>query len=181
MRRFASTLGTITAATAVALVGIAPRALGAGATRTDAQGEVIRYALPDGSPSPVAAGATARVHAVATPSGKTIVTLVVDGYPAERAFGSHVHKKACDATDPAASGGHYQAVPGAISSASEVWLDFVTDANGHGEATAVVGWHFAKDATHPDGANSVVVHRDTTAANGTAGPRITCLTVPFTG
>jgi len=180
MRRIVSTLGTVTAATAVALVSLAPQALGAGATRVDAQGEVIRYALPDGSPNPVAEGATARVHAVATPSGKTVVTLVVDGYPADRAFGSHVHKKACGATDPAAAGGHYQDQPGVVSEESEVWLDFVTDSTGHGEATAVVDWHFAQDATHPDGAHSVVVHRDETLPNGTAGPRLTCLTVPFT-
>ena len=181
MRKFLTTSGTVIAATAAALVTAAPPAGANGATRVDAQGEVIRYALPDGSPNPVQPGATARVHSVSTPSGKTIVTLVVDGYPADREFGSHVHKKACGATDPAASGGHYQDQPGVITEASEVWLDFVTDAAGHAEATAVVDWHFTKDATHPDGANSVVVHRDETAPNGTAGPRLTCLTVPFTG
>ena len=180
MRRTTATIGTVIPATAVMLASLGGAADGAGATRVDAQGEVIRYALPDGSPSPVAPGATARVHSVATPSGKTVVTLVVDGYPADRAFGSHVHTKACHPTDPAASGGHYQQSPGVVSRAGEVWLDFHTDSTGHGEATAVVDWHFARDLTHPDGAHAVVVHRDETAPNGTAGPRLTCLTVPFT-
>lgn len=181
MRRLVTTLGTITTATAVAVVAAAPLAYAGGATRVDAKGEVYRYALPDGGPSPIPEGATARVHSVSTPSGKTIVTLVVDGYAPNTAYGSHVHKKACSPTDPAASGGHYQDQPGVIDDQSEVWLDFATDGDGHGEVTAVVGWHFRQDTTHPDGANSVVVHRDETAPNGTAGPRLTCLTVPFTG
>ncbi len=181
MRRITRSFATITGATALAVgTSYLPAAADPGATRVDAQGEVYRYALPDGSPSPIAPGATARVHAVYTPSGKTIVTLVVDGYPAEGSFGSHVHKKACDPTDPAASSGHYQDVPGVATQANEIWLDFTTDADGHGEATAVVDWQFLVDASHPDGANAVVVHRDVTAPGGAAGPRLSCLTVPFT-
>lgn len=179
MRRSGSTLATITAMTAASVLSATPAAA-AGATRVDASGEVIRYAIPDGSANPVAAGATNRVHSVATPSGRTIVTLVVDGYPADRAFGAHVHKKACGATDPLSSGGHYQYVPGVVTEENEVWLDFTTDSAGHGEATAVVDWHFVRDTARPDGANSVVVHREETAPNGGAGPRLTCLTVPFT-
>jgi Cu-Zn family superoxide dismutase len=180
MRRF-RTYVTATLAVSVAAITPATPANATGATRVDEAGEVIRYALPDGSPSPVPAGATARVHAVYTPSGRTVVTLVVDGYPADGAFGAHVHTKPCDATNPAASGPHYQHVPGVVTEANEIWLDFETDATGHGEATASAGWWFAKDTAHPDGASSVVVHRDETAPNGTAGPRLTCLTVPFTG
>ena len=157
-----------------------PATAWSGAQRVDAQGVFVRYAVPDGSPNPVLAGATARVHAVYTPSGETIVTLVVDGLTPDRAFGSHVHKKACGATDPAASSGHYQNVPGTANATSEVWLDFTTDDTGHGEATAVVHWHFLVDEAHPEGAHSVVVHRDETAPGGAAGPRLACLTVPFT-
>lgn len=183
MRRTTSRILTTTTACAAALtLPAALPALAGGATRVDAAGPVTRYALPNGAPNPVQAGATARVHAVYPPSGKTIVTLVVDGFPAGAAFGAHVHKSACGATDPLASGGHYQHIPGTVSEHEEVWLDFATDASGHGEVTAVVDWRFVMDAAHPEGANSVVVHRDRTAHDtGAAGPRLACLTVPFTG
>lgn len=178
MRRIATILGaTASAAVAIAAgLGATSAGAGPGATRVDARGELVRYGTT------IAAGATARVHAVYPPSGKTIVTLVVDGLPASTAFGAHVHKSACGATDPLASGGHYQHIPGTVSAAEEVWLDLTTDADGHGEATAVVDWTFAKDLDHPEGANSVVLHRDATnATTGVAGPRLACLTVPFTG
>ena len=177
MRRTSTFLiGTAAAAAAIAAGVGATSAGAAGATRVDASGEVVRYGAT------IPAGATARVHAVYPPSGKTIVTLVVDGFPANTAFGSHVHKSACHPTDAAASGGHYQHVPGTVSAAEEVWLDFTTDADGHAEATANVSWRFAQDIDHPEGANAVVMHRDpTNATTGAAGPRLACLTVPFTG
>ncbi|HWL37181.1 MAG TPA: superoxide dismutase family protein [Frankiaceae bacterium] len=148
----------------------------AGATRVDAAGPLTRYdaAIP--------AGATARVHAVLTPSGRTVVTLVVDGFPADTEYGSHMHQKPCGATG-ADAGGHYQNVPGSDPALgnpdNEVWLDFTTDAGGHGEASASVAWHPVRDTAHPFGANSVIVHRDETAPGGGAGPRLACLTVPF--
>ena len=163
---------------------LAPGAAHAAATRVDAAGPVTRYPLlvADVDTNPIAAGATARVHAVLTPSGKTIVTLVVDGFPAATEFGSHMHQKPCGATG-ADAGGHYQNVPGTGpdygNAANEVWLDFATDASGHGEVTAVVDWQPARDSVHPFGANSVIVHRDETAPGGGAGPRLACLTVPF--
>lgn len=167
-----------TAALTIPLV-LAGTSAQAGATRVDAEGEVIRYGV---ATNPIQAGAVARVHAVMTPSGRTIVTLVVDGFPASTAFGSHMHQKACGAAG-ADAGGHYQDVPGTDPALgnpdNEVWLDFETDADGHGEATANVGWLPVKDATHPFGANSVVIHRDETAPGGAAGPRLACLTVPF--
>lgn len=177
-----------TAARAAAIVALTvpfllvPATAQAGATRVDAQGELQRY--PADSTNPIPAGATARVHAVLTPSGRTVVTLVVDGFPANREFGSHMHEKACGATG-ADAGGHYQNVPGtgpAYGNAdNEVWLDFATDADGHGEASASVAWQPTTDTLHPFGANSVVIHRDETVPGGGAGPRLACLTVPFTG
>ena len=182
MRRTTGRILITTVGAAVLAVAVAAPARSAGATRVDAAGPVTTYALPNGAPNPVAAGATARVHAVFPPNGKSVVTLVVDGFPAATAFGAHVHKSACGATDPLASGGHYQHVPGTVSEAEEIWLDFTTDATGHGEATAVVTWQPTRDLAHPEGANSVVIHRDVTApTTGAAGPRLACLTVPFTG
>jgi Cu-Zn family superoxide dismutase len=164
-----------------------------GADRTDAAGELVRYPLvvSGADTNPLQSGASARVHAVATESGKTVVKLHVSGFPASTTFGSHVHTRPCGATDPAAAGGHYMNVPvtagGTASRSNEVWLDFTTDADGRATATAVVDWHFAHDVDHPTGASSVVVHRDPTStgasgqpAAGVAGPRLGCLSVPFT-
>ena len=170
----------------------------AGARHLDVSGAVTRYATPDAqgtdtNPLP-ATGAVARVREIATPSGRTIVTLVVDGFAPDRAFGAHVHTRPCGTTG-AAAGPHYQHAvdpaspsvdPAYANPENEIWLDLHTDAAGHGEASVSVPWQFAKDAAHPTGAGSVVFHRDHTAAGhhgtaGTAGPRLACLTVPFTG
>lgn len=173
-------------------------AAAAGARRTDVAGPVTRYATPDATgtdtnPLP-ATGAVARVHSVETPSGRTIVTLVVDGFTPDRVFGAHVHTRPCGATG-AAAGPHYQHVVDPVSPSvdpayanpdNEIWLDLHTDSAGHGEASVSVPWTFVKDAAHPTGASSIVFHRDHTAAGhhgtaGTAGPRLACLTVPFPG
>jgi superoxide dismutase, Cu-Zn family len=197
-RRNAVFAGAVLAALAPLAVTSAAPAGAAGARRTQVAGPVTRYATPDASgadtnPLPVR-GAVARVRSVETPSGRTIVTVVVDGFTPDRAFGAHVHTRACGATG-AAAGPHYQdrvdpvtpsVDPAYANPENEIWLDLHTDANGHGEASASVAWVFMKDAAHPSGANSVVFHRDHTAAGhhgtaGTAGPRLACITVPFTG
>jgi Cu-Zn family superoxide dismutase len=165
----------------------------AAARRTDAAGELIRYPLlvSGADVNPIPAGATVRIHSVATGAGTTVVKLLADGFPAGMTFGSHVHTKPCGATDPAASGGHYMNIPvasgGTATTDNEAWLDFTTDADGHATATAVVDWVFVRDVDHPTGAGAVVVHRDPTStggigqpASGVAGPRLGCLTVPFT-
>ncbi len=190
---------TVVAATAaLATAAVPATATAAGATRVDAKGAVTRYATLDTSgadtnPLPLT-GATARVHAVYTPSGRTIVTLVVDGFTPDRAFGAHAHQKVCGSTG-AAAGPHYQDAvdpvqpsvdPAYANADNEIWLDLRTDGTGHGEASASVGWQFTQDAAHPFGAHSVIFHRDETAHDtpgtaGTAGPRLACLTVPFTG
>ena len=190
-------IGSVAAATALTLTTSWTAYAGNGATRVDAQGALTRYPLLDGGGNdvnPVLAGATARVHAVATPSGKTVITLHVEGLTPNREFGSHAHTKPCGATG-AAAGPHYQNAvdpvqpsvdPAYANDDNEVWLDFTTDADGNGAAQAVVDWHFARDAAHPDGANSVIIHRDETSHGepghpgaGVAGPRLACLTVPF--
>lgn len=179
------------AAAGVFVLGLAvelsgPSLAGASAERLRAEGELTRYADPygTGADNPVPAGSTARVQAVTTASGRTVVTLHVSGLPSNRDFGSHVHVLGC-ANNKA--GGHYQnevdptpATPESeyANSDNEIWLDFTTDDDGNGSAQANVAW-----TLRPDGANAVVIHdRHTTIGDpgsGTAGPKLACLDVDF--
>ncbi|QNP72962.1 superoxide dismutase family protein [Streptomyces roseirectus] len=122
----------------------------------------------------VPAGASIEVVQRTTPGGATVVTLRVGGLPSGRAFGAHVHQKACGA-DPAAAGGHYQHVPGTgpehVDAENEVWLDFTTGDAGSGVGVAVHPWTF-----RPGEAASVVIHDEP----GLKGKRVGCFTVPFT-
>ena len=124
-----------------------------------------------------AAEVSGRVHAVELPDHKTIVTLDVTGLPAGREFGAHVHKLVCSDTK---AGGHYQNVSGGASdpafanAQNEIWLDFTTNAAGHGRAQAVVDW-----SIRPDGANAVVIHDHHTSDIGAAGPKLACINVDF--
>lgn len=167
------------AAVLVAALPVVPAQ--AAADRVRAEGPLTTY-----SPS-VPAGATARVQAVATASGQTVVTLHVRGLAPRTTYGAHAHVNPCGATG-AAAGPHYQdavAPPGHAADVAfanpdnEVWLDLTTDDEGNGAAQTVVGWQF-----RPGGANSVVVHAQPTASGpdgsaGTAGARLACLTVGF--
>ncbi len=115
-----------------------------------------------------------QVHAW-TRGETTTVRLMVNGLPPGRTFGSHVHTGTCGAV-PTASGGHYQH-PGASGTLRqrEVWLDVTADARGRGVATATVPWRF-----RPGTAGSVVIHAmPTNEADGMAGPRLACTSVPF--
>ncbi|MGJ5897273.1 superoxide dismutase [Streptomyces sp. V2] len=121
----------------------------------------------------VPAGASIEVVQRTTYGGATVVTLRVSGLPSGRAFGAHVHQKACGA-DPAASGGHYQHVPGTgpeyVNEDNEVWLDFTTGKEGSGVGVATHTWTFRQGE-----AASVVIHDEP----GTKGARVGCFTVPF--
>jgi superoxide dismutase, Cu-Zn family len=80
-----------------------------------------------------------QVHSWAS-DGRTEIRLMVDGLPAGRRYGAHVHLKPCGslATD---SGGHYQHGDVALPlSEREIWLDFTTDGAGHGVGRALVPW-----------------------------------------
>jgi Cu-Zn family superoxide dismutase len=181
MRAGVGTAGVIGACT-IAL--IAPVGAG-GAKVVDAAGPMVVFAnaYGDGRANPTE-GAQARVHAVATPDGKTIVTLDVWGLPPGREFGSHVHQLACANTK---AGPHYQNLtptpptpvsdPAFANPDNEIWLDFTTNAAGRGEAHATVDW-----VIRPDGANAVIVHdmhTHTEPPAGTAGPKLACLDVDF--
>ncbi|MFD8728420.1 superoxide dismutase family protein [Streptomyces sp. NPDC059611] len=92
------------------------------------------------------------------------------GLVPNRAYGMHVHTSPC-AADPASAGPHYQHRTSATADPdNEVWLDFRTDGKGNGEAEARHEWGF-----RDGGARSVIVHD----AQGGAGKRVACFTVPF--
>lgn len=136
----------------------------------------------------VPAGATARVRAISTASGKTVVTLQVRGLQPNREYGSHAHQFACGPSGAIASG-HYQYTVDPVQPSTddayanpnnEIWLDFTTDGEGNGSAQTVVDWQFPADRR----AQSVIIHDHHTPTGpdgsaGVAGPRYGCLTVPF--
>lgn len=128
-------------------------------------------------------GAAAELTITAS-DASTQVRLQVSGLQPSRAYGAHLHKKACGAT-PAAAGGHYQNIPDPVqpstnpkfaNPSNEVWLDFMTDAHGAASAQATVPFAFRTGAQGPQ---SVVIHAMKTMTMdgkaGTAGPRLACL------
>ena len=56
-----------------------------------------------------------------------------------------------------------------ISDKTEVWLDFVVDSDGRGQATARVPWVPAP------GEHAIVIHEEADEASGVAGARQACL------
>jgi hypothetical protein len=122
-----------------------------------------------------AIGASGQVHLVVNGGngGKSIVTLHVDGLPANRSFASHLHRDSCATTF---GGPHYQAPDPAAPVAAnadadhEVWLDFATNDAGRGSSDAAVSFQVLA------GFRSVIVHQgDHTLVGGTAGQRLACL------
>ncbi|HUR13036.1 MAG TPA: superoxide dismutase [Mycobacteriales bacterium] len=150
-----------------------------------------RQALTSYNATHVPAGATAKVRAVYTASGSTVVTLHVWGLAPNREYGAHAHRFACSPTSAAAAGGHFQYAvdpvqpstdPAYANPWNEVWLDLTTDGDGNGSGQTVVRWQ------PPNGSGarpaSVILHDHHTATGpagsaGTAGPRYGCLTVAF--
>lgn len=125
----------------------------------------------------VPAGSYIAVRQRGDHQGMTI-SLVVSGLRPGYAYGAHVHQKPCGPR-PEDAGGHYQhrvdpvqpsKDPAYVNQDNEVWLDFSTDATGHGHARSRHNWTF-----RPGGAASVVLHRE----QGGAGDRLACFTVPF--
>jgi Cu-Zn family superoxide dismutase len=142
-----------------------------------ADGPLVRYS------SEVDEEATARVHAVSTASGQTVVTLHVQGFAPDQEYGAHAHVAGCG-TAPADPLGHLQHVQGTATDPAfanpdnEIWLDFTTDELGNGSARAKVPWVFTDRR-----AESVVIHAEHThtgpSDSGVAGPRLACLDVDF--
>ncbi|GAA2214632.1 hypothetical protein GCM10009850_100970 [Nonomuraea monospora] len=109
--------------------------------------------------------------------GRTRTSLVVEGLLPDRRYGAHLHVKPCG-SKPEDSGSHYQHHPGRIDAASEVWLDFTTDAEGAGRSSARNEWPLER-AKLP---GALVIHAQPTVTSGAeagqAGARIACLTLP---
>ncbi|SDH82446.1 superoxide dismutase, Cu-Zn family [Actinokineospora alba] len=135
------------------------------------------------APDKVPVGAKATVVPISE-GEKTVVLLIVKDLLPHRQYGAHVHVKPCGAL-PADAGPHFQNVkdpvvpsvdPAYANPDNEIWLDFHTDARGHGQAVAKVGWEFGDRP-----ADSVVIHAEHTHTEpgnaGTAGPRLACLTL----
>jgi len=99
----------------------------------------------------------------------------VDPAVAGHEFGAHLHLGPCVTDDDAAALGHYNSdvvagrTPPRIDQTTEVWLDFVVDLDGRGEAVAQVPF------VPEPGDRSIVVHEHGTVSDGTAGPRLACL------
>jgi hypothetical protein len=94
-----------------------------------------------------------RAQMVRTPSGQTIVSVVVSGLVPGAIYGSHVHEQACGI---GAAGLHYRfddSVPGGALDGHEIWPGpFTADAAGR-----AVGWTSVGDIAGDD-AVSVVIH-----------------------
>ncbi len=135
------------------------------------------------------AGSTATVT-VLPAADSTSVRLSVSGFPANRAYGAHLHVKPCGPAGDAA-GPHYQhqADPAAQASPpsvdpdyanprNEVWLDFTTGPAGNATAASDLAWRFDPARTP----KSLIIHAQTTKTGpgeaGAAGARIACLTLP---
>ncbi|WP_238012411.1 superoxide dismutase family protein [Dactylosporangium sp. AC04546] len=121
-------------------------------------------------------------------AGHTKVALAVDGFMPNRSFGAHLHAKPCGPA-PDDAGGHFQHQPDPAPSPSgdpqyanpnnEIWLDFTTNDQGHGQATAEQDW----ELTPGHRPASLVVHATATMTSpgvaGTAGPRVACMTITY--
>jgi Cu-Zn family superoxide dismutase len=135
----------------------------------------MNAAMPNPIPAAVTGSATAWDM-----GGKLKLALTMSGLPADRQFGAHLHKLACDNMQ---AGGHYQHNPwpdGGMASdpvyanpTNEAWLDFKTNGSGVGSATVMVDW-----VPRAGGAKAIIVHNMATATSpmgGVAGPKLACL------
>ncbi|MEV0595107.1 hypothetical protein [Nonomuraea cavernae] len=125
-----------------------------------------RKLVPDGAQASVT---------VESAGGKTLTSLVVEGFLPNRRYGAHLHTKVCG-TKPDDAGPHFQHEPGKANATNEVWLDFKTDEAGAGRATARNPWSL--DGRDP---GSLVIHSQSTTPTGpeagSAGDRAACLTL----
>lgn len=134
----------------------------------------------------VPVGAEMKVTSTATDDGGTVVEMAVAGFPPNRGYGAHAHVNPCGEQGDAA-GPHFQneqdpvkpsVDPAYANPENEIWLDFMTDAEGTATPTSQVPFDFAERAPA-----SVVLHENVTATGpgeaGEAGARVACLTVSF--
>ena len=137
-------------------------------------------------PDQVPPGSTAKITSTRLPNGQTQVAVALTGLQPNREHGAHVHTKPCGPTGEDA-GPHFQqnadpvkpsVDPAYANPQNEVWLDFHTDAQGNGGATATGNWQLDRGD-----AQSFVIHETHTHTEpgkaGTAGGRLACLTAKF--
>jgi len=193
MRRTTLRTALPLATASLLLTGIGLAAPSSANMPSTAEGDLVRNSLLSATDEQLPVGAWARVRAIETGSGKTVVTLKVRGLAVNATYGAHAHYRPCGlASQPLASGAHYQNVPqyadettasknaAYANPANEVWLDLTTDDEGNGSAQTVVNWQFR--GSDPV-LRSVVIHRDVTnpadGSAGVAGPRLGCISVAF--
>ena len=145
---------------------------------TAAPAQVFRGNLVDLSTATADPFGDASAHLVMTPNAHgTLFHLRLQGIDpaaAGHGYGAHLHVGPCVAGDGAAAGPHYNVsttTPPVVNDQTEVWLDFTAAADGTGAADTTVPFMPAP------GTRSVVIHAESTAPNGTAGPRLVCLPV----
>jgi Cu-Zn family superoxide dismutase len=135
----------------------------------------------------VPTGATAELTVTGTDGGTTVL-LVLSNLRKAHDYGAHLHTKPCGKApidsgphlqhraDPAASVSPPSVDPSYANPTNEVWLDFTTDGDGAGQASATLDWTF------DPAPRSLVIHAQATktAAGqaGTAGARVGCLSLP---
>jgi hypothetical protein len=135
-----------------------------------------------GTPNPIATTLAGNATAWDM-GGKTLLKLEVWGLPPNRAFGSHLHKLACDDMK---AGGHYQNNmwpagssandPNYANMENEAWLDFSSDATGKAAPSpqAMLNW-----VPRAGQAKAIVIHQMGTLPGGIAGPKLACLPMTF--
>lgn len=159
----------------VVLGGLVP---GLTLTASAAPAQVFRGDLVDLSAATADPFGDSSAHLVMAPNAHgTLVHLRVSGIDEAaigHRYGAHLHAGPCVAGDATAAGPHYNvstSTPPVVSDQTEVWLDFTVAEDGTGAADVTVPFRPAP------GSRSVVIHADSTAPNGTAGPRLVCLPV----
>jgi Cu/Zn superoxide dismutase len=139
---------------------------------------MFRGQLTDLDPSNVGPFDQARATAMMVGFRSSTFVLHVSGIDPKVAgddFGAHLHMDSCVAGDGVAAGPHYNInavnhiLPTDPSDKTEVWLDFVVDASGRGQATAHVPW------VPTQGMHAIVIHQEATKNDGTAGARQACI------
>jgi superoxide dismutase, Cu-Zn family len=134
-----------------------------------------------GAPNPIPPAANAAAHAFDI-GGQLRIQLAVAGFPADRTFGSHLHRLEC--LDPSKAGGHYQHMPfpeGGMATdpeyanaMNEAWLDFTTDADGEAVSDLTLDW-----LPRSGEAKAIIIHDMRSGVGGVSGPKLACL--PITG
>ncbi len=93
---------------------------------------------------------TGRAQMVRTASGRTIVTVHVEGLDADTSYPAHVHQGACGVGD---ADGHFKFDPaGPAAPPNEIWVGFTTNAAGVGNGLVIA------NGTAGPAAVSVVIH-----------------------